>query len=70
MNIYDMLIFIRKNDRSAGRAYTFTADFLNTRYMEGTIESEDLFGYLQSLMILIVIYMSYAKEEEYNVRKT
>ena len=62
MNIYEMLDFIRKNDMSAGKAYTYTADFLNTQYTRGVIESEDLFNMLRELMIMIITCISYVKE--------
>ncbi len=63
MNIYDMLDFIRKNDGSAGNAYTYTADFLMRQHTRGTLETEDLFNQLRELMIMIVTSISYEKEE-------
>ncbi len=62
MNIYEMLDFIRKHDSTAGKAYTYTADFLMENHTRGVIESEDLFNMYRELMASIVARISYEKE--------
>lgn len=60
MNIYDMLHFIRTNDRSG--VFASLAEFLIGQHATGRIESEDLFYMYQEIMIDIIKNMSYLKE--------
>lgn len=58
LNVYDMIDFIRKTDSPGGRR-TYTADFLNTQYTTGRLDSEDFWYMLRDLMYEILALSSY-----------
>lgn len=60
MNIYEMLDFIRKYDYLG--TYTCTADFLNTQYINGRVESENLFYMFKDLMVELIQRTPYNPE--------
>lgn len=62
LNIYEMLVLIRKYDTSPCGSITFTADYLNSLYSQGTLSSEDLWRALRDLLVSVITGQSYIYE--------
>ncbi len=54
LDIFEMLVWIRKYDNSDGRKYIFTAEFLHGHHLRGVIDTKGYSNSLVDLMILIL----------------